>query len=142
MTLDELFTDDLYDELVLLEGYQTCRNLLDDFATKSQTELKNEIMEVWHTWFNGKGKEEFIEELKEELEKNYKDCEKKEDYPKIINLHHYIRLKNMIDKESKVIGGKREEKTLKIAPALILDVNCQSEALVLGQKIGVTQRSL
>lgn len=74
-------------------------------------------------------KEEFIEELKEELEKNYKDCEKKEDYPKIINLHHYIRLKNMIDKESKVIGGKREEKTLKIAPALILDVNCQSEVM-------------
>ena len=74
-------------------------------------------------------KEEFINEIKQELEENYKAIENCEDYPKIINLHHYIRLCNMIDREKNVIGGSRREDGLKIAPAVIENASFQSETM-------------
>ena len=74
-------------------------------------------------------KEEFINEIKQELEENYKAIENCEDYPKIINLHHYIRLCNMIDREKNVIGGSRREDSLKIAPAVIENASFQSETM-------------
>ena len=42
-----------------------------------------------------------------------------DDYPHIINLHHFIRLKNLIaNTGSSVIGGKVDEKKFKIEPAI------------------------
>lgn len=41
-----------------------------------------------------------------------------EDYPHIINLHHFIRLKNLIGNASSVMGGKIDEKKFKIEPAI------------------------
>ena len=42
-----------------------------------------------------------------------------EDYPHIINLHHFIRLKNLIGNASSVMGGKIDEKKFKIEPAIL-----------------------
>lgn len=74
-------------------------------------------------------KEELIENLKLELDKNFSSCEKSDDYPRIINIHHFIRLSNMIEKEKNVIGGRREESQLKISPALLPDASFQSESM-------------
>ncbi|MBR5579057.1 MAG: aldehyde dehydrogenase family protein [Lachnospiraceae bacterium] len=74
-------------------------------------------------------KDEFTQEMKKQLEENYRGFELMEDYPKIINLHHYIRLCNILDKEKNVLGGGRRESTLKIAPAVIPDASFQSEVM-------------
>ena len=46
-----------------------------------------------------------------------------ENYPRIINLHHFIRLKNLINNASSVIGGKVDEKKHKIEPAIFTDAD-------------------
>lgn len=74
-------------------------------------------------------KEKFMEEIQREFKENYYRCEYSESYPKIINLHHFMRLARMIDKEERVIGGEKNEKDLKIAPAIIENCSFASPAM-------------
>lgn len=46
-----------------------------------------------------------------------------ENYPHIINLHHFIRLKNLIGNTSSVVGGKIDEKKYKIEPAIFTEAD-------------------
>ncbi|MBR4358056.1 MAG: aldehyde dehydrogenase [Butyrivibrio sp.] len=68
-------------------------------------------------------KEKLIAELKKQLDLNYKDAQKSDSYPKIINKHHYIRLKKLLAGENNVIGGICNEKECKISPALITETD-------------------
>ena len=52
-----------------------------------------------------------------------------EDYPHIINLHHFIRLRNAIDKTSDVIGGKCDDKAFKIEPTLFTEVSFDDDIM-------------
>ncbi len=44
------------------------------------------------------------------------------DYPRIINLHHYMRLKTLIEKSNDVIGGRCDDNQMRIEPAIVPDV--------------------
>lgn len=52
-----------------------------------------------------------------------------EDYPHIINLHHFIRLRNAIDKTSDVVGGKCDDKTFKIEPAFFTEASFDDDIM-------------
>jgi len=53
------------------------------------------------------------------------------DYPRIINLHHYMRLKNLIDKNRSagLIGGRCDDNQKRIEPAIIPDVTFDSDIM-------------
>lgn len=74
-------------------------------------------------------KEDLIQALSEEINKNYKHCVYTKEYPRIINLHHYMRLSRLIDKETDVIGGRRNEEDMKIAPAIIPNATFESSSM-------------
>lgn len=74
-------------------------------------------------------KEDFVKALQEEIIALYGNPLTNSDYPKIINLHHYMRLCRLIDRESDKIGGERDEKALKIAPAIFPNATFQSEIM-------------
>lgn len=74
-------------------------------------------------------KDDLIEEMKQQIKEQYPDALKDEDYPKIINLHHYMRLCGLIDREKVKIGGKREEGTWKIEPTIFPDAAFSSEIM-------------
>jgi len=52
-----------------------------------------------------------------------------EDYPKIINLHHFIRLKNLIGNASAVVGGRIDEKSFKIEPAFFTEASFEDDIM-------------
>ncbi len=52
-----------------------------------------------------------------------------EDYPHIINLHHFIRLHNAIDKVSDVVGGKCDDKSFKIEPTFFTEASFNDEIM-------------
>lgn len=52
-----------------------------------------------------------------------------EDYPKIINLHHFIRLRNLIGNASGVIGGNADEKSFKIEPAFFTEASFEDDIM-------------
>ena len=56
-----------------------------------------------------------------------------ENYGKIVNAKHFDRICALIDTEKVVLGGERDEKTLKIAPTVMRDV-CEDDA-VMGEEI-------
>ena len=74
-------------------------------------------------------KDELVEAIEDEIAENFVDALENEDYPKIINLHHFMRLSGMIDREKDKIGGKRDEETFKIAPVIFPNATFQSEIM-------------
>ena len=52
-----------------------------------------------------------------------------EDYPHIINLHHFIRLRNAIENTSSVIGGKSDDKKFKIEPAFFTEATFDDDIM-------------
>lgn len=62
--------------------------------------------------------DDFVELLKEEFNKMIPNALQNEDYGKIVNLHHYIRLKTAIENYKGVIGGEHDDKKYRIAPAI------------------------
>ncbi len=52
-----------------------------------------------------------------------------EDYPHIINLHHFIRLRNAIEKTASVAGGSYDEKKNKIEPAFFTDATFDDDIM-------------
>lgn len=74
-------------------------------------------------------KDDLVEELQIQIRELYGNALQNPDYPKIINLHHYMRLCRLIDRESEVYGGERDEKTFKIAPTIFPNASFQSEIM-------------
>ena len=63
-------------------------------------------------------KEEFVDLVKQYFKEFVPHPLENPDYPHIVNLHHFMRLRNLITKEKSVRGGKSDDKTFKIAPAI------------------------
>lgn len=74
-------------------------------------------------------KERLIAALQNQIEKLYEDPLRNPDYPKIINLHHYMRLKRLLEKEGEVIGGETDEVNMRIAPAILPMATFHSESM-------------
>lgn len=74
-------------------------------------------------------KEEFIALLQKNFHKLLTNSLDNEDYPHIINLHHFIRLKNLIANASSVLGGKVDEKTYKIDPAIFTEATFDDDIM-------------
>lgn len=74
-------------------------------------------------------KEEFLSYLQEYTQLLMPNPLSNEDYPHIINLHHFIRLKNLIGNASSVIGGKSDEKTYKIEPAFFTEATFEDDIM-------------
>ena len=74
-------------------------------------------------------KEELIKYLQKEIGLRYPDAVNNKSYPKIINTHHYERLLNLIKTESKVIGGKSNDRERKIEPTIFPDVDFNHEIM-------------
>ncbi|KAJ3671647.1 hypothetical protein LUZ60_007726 [Juncus effusus] len=75
-----------------------------------------------------------VDALKTTLERFYgKDPHESADISRIVNLNHFKRLTDLLDDEmvsDKIVyGGKRDEKRLKIAPTLLLDVPRDSQIM-------------
>ena len=62
--------------------------------------------------------EKFITLLKEQFETLMPNPLENEQYGKIVNLHHYMRLKTAITNTKTVIGGAYDDRSNKIAPAI------------------------
>ena len=74
--------------------------------------------------------DDFVKLLKEEIEKMYgSDPISNDIYGKIINKRHFDRICNLIDKNKLVYGGKTDEATLKISPA-IMDGVTEEDAIM------------
>jgi aldehyde dehydrogenase (NAD+) len=99
---------------------------------------------VWGKFLNGgqtciapdyilieeKIKAKFIEYFQEELTIAYgENAQTSEDYPRIINNKNFHRLKNMLENEDILIGGKTDEQDLYIAPTLLSNPSLKSEVM-------------
>lgn len=74
-----------------------------------------------------KVKNEFINEMQKSINKMYGENPiEDKDFPKIINEKHFLRLKSLLENENVCLGGQYDEKTNKIAPALIDGVSDDS----------------
>lgn len=78
-------------------------------------------------------KTEFIQCVKKEIEKQFKNALECENYGKIINGKHFERIMGLIDKDKVVIGGKCNEVTLKIEPTVMDGVKWTDK--VMGEEI-------
>ena len=68
-------------------------------------------------------KEKLINEIKKEIINQFGENPlENENYGKIINEKHFNRIKNLIDSEKVVIGGKSNPETLKIEPTVMNNV--------------------
>ncbi|MDE7209458.1 MAG: aldehyde dehydrogenase [Clostridia bacterium] len=65
-------------------------------------------------------KAQLVEELKKQIQIQYsEDPLTNENYPKIINQKHFDKVKNYIDNDRLIYGGKVDEEKLKIQPTLL-----------------------
>lgn len=74
-------------------------------------------------------KEELTKAIEKEMNVKFPNAIEDEDYPKIINLHHFMRLCGLIDREKEKIGGRRDETTWKIAPTIFPNATFDSEIM-------------
>lgn len=73
-------------------------------------------------------KDKLIEELIQEIKRQYNNALTSEDYPKMINAKQFNVMKAFIEKDKVIYGGECDEKTLKIEPTLISST-FESEAM-------------
>jgi len=74
-------------------------------------------------------KEAFVSYLQKYSQMLMPDPLHNEDYPKIINLHHFIRLRNLISNASGVVGGNSDEKLFKIEPAFFTEASFEDDIM-------------
>lgn len=74
-------------------------------------------------------KDKLVKAIEDEIKEKYGNALENEDYPKIINKHHYMRLSGLIDREKDKIGGARNEEKLKISPVIFQNATFQSEIM-------------
>lgn len=60
MRLNELFSDDLYVEHELQKSYIECVSLINTFNSMTKAERLGEMLDIWKSWSDGKGKAEFL----------------------------------------------------------------------------------
>lgn len=74
-------------------------------------------------------KEEFISLLQKYFSQFLASPLDNEDYPHIINLHHFIRLKTLINNASSVIGGKTDDQKYIIGPAIFTEASFDDDIM-------------
>lgn len=75
-------------------------------------------------------KKELIAEIKKQIVKQLgADYQANQDYGKIINEKHFVRIKGLIDREKVVYGGNSDEKTLKIEPTVMDNVTFEDKVM-------------
>ena len=74
-------------------------------------------------------KEEFLVKAREHSNEMVRDPFNNENYPKIINLHHFMRLTKYIMGEEDLYGGRYDDKQLKIEPTLFPNATFDSEIM-------------
>ena len=74
-------------------------------------------------------KEKLVCAIENEIKEKYANVLEDENYPKIINLHHYMRLSGLIDREKDKIGGFRDELSMKISPTIFPNATFSSEIM-------------
>lgn len=81
-----------------------------------------------HVIIHQSQKQAFIDRFLVEIDKRYKDAELSPTYPKIINEKHFKRLSDLLDTDM-VLGGRLNEQTQKIAPALMPNSTFDSKVM-------------
>lgn len=87
---------------------------------------------------------ELIQALKDEIIKQYPDALNNQDYVKIINEKHFMRLKSMIDMTKTVYGGRYDDHNLKIEPTLMDNITFEDTVMeeeVFGPLLGIIEYS-
>jgi aldehyde dehydrogenase (NAD+) len=74
-------------------------------------------------------KEEFLVKAREHSNEMVRDPFNNDNYPKIINLHHFMRLTKYIMGEENLYGGRYDDKQLKIEPTLFPNATFDSEIM-------------
>ena len=78
-------------------------------------------------------KDEFIDVLKCEIDKQFENALENPDYGKIINKKHFERIMGLIDEKKLVKGGSCSEDSLKIEPTVMDNVTWEDK--VMGEEI-------
>ncbi|MDO9261973.1 MAG: aldehyde dehydrogenase family protein, partial [Flavobacteriaceae bacterium] len=77
-----------------------------------------------------KVKDDFVASLKNEIENAYgKNPKDSDDYPRIINQRNFHRLIKMLENETILIGGEKDETGLYLAPTVIHCTSLDCEAM-------------
>ena len=74
-------------------------------------------------------KEKLIRYILKEIKSRYKDALNNNNYPRIINGHHYKRLLNLIKAEDNIIGGRADEFSRNIEPAVLPEADFEDEIM-------------
>ena len=74
-------------------------------------------------------KEKLIKCILKEIKSRYHDALNSNTYPRIINEHHYKRLLNLIKVEKNIIGGRADEFSRKIEPAVLPEADFEDEIM-------------
>ena len=74
-------------------------------------------------------KEKLIKCILKEIKSRYHDALNSNTYPRIINEHHYKRLLNLIKVEENIIGGRADEFSRKIEPAVLPEADFEDEIM-------------
>lgn len=74
-------------------------------------------------------KEKLIKCILKEIKSRYHDALNSNTYPRIINKHHYKRLLNLIKVEKNIIGGRADEFSRKIEPAVLPEADFEDEIM-------------
>lgn len=82
-----------------------------------------------YVYIHSSVKQKFIDEATKQIREMLGDPFMNEDYPHIISLHHYMRLKNLINKEMDVIGGRGDDSRLIIEPTILPNATFDSIAM-------------
>lgn len=73
---------------------------------------------------------EFLEELKNNIEKYYKsDSDISENYTRIINERHFDRIDNIIDRNKIFVGGKTNKDNLFISPTILHNIDWKDKIM-------------
>lgn len=74
-------------------------------------------------------KEEFLVKAREHSNEMVRDPFNNENYPNIVNMHHFMRLTKYIMGEKELLGGRFDDKQLKIEPTLFPNETFDSEIM-------------
>ena len=74
-------------------------------------------------------KAELIRNLREMIDEMIRDPFNNDAYPRIIDLHHFMRLTKHILGESNIIGGIYDDKSMKIEPTILPNTTFDSEIM-------------
>jgi hypothetical protein len=141
MRLEDLFSDDLRIEYELQQRYIDCLALLNEYNSKTESEVLADMLAIWETWDNGKGKAEFLLMAGMDMQKAHNLLSSVT--PNRIKFEDYVRFKAVgkdyaviankykLDKHTQSMRGrvkrlkKQEEKTLEQAFEDVLELEAK-----------------